>query len=263
MLRSGSEIVVHLNSWKRDKKDPRDYILRSLRGAMLALPSSVDNTSSCPPVDDQGELGSCTANMCAGMIEYNDIKWGKTSGWKKVSRLFEYYATRKIEHTTKQDSGAQIRDAVKAAAKYGIAPESDWIYDISKFKKRPPKSVWDEAAKKKITAYHRIIDGDLATMKNVLASGYVIGFGFVVYDNMMTQKMADEGWLHLPSKTDSVQGGHAVVIVGYDDSKRAFKIRNSWGSGWGQDGYFWMDYNYVGNTNLANDFWVIDSAVEI
>lgn len=262
-LRSGSIVNVRLDALHRDKIDKRDFVLRSLTGAVKKLDSEVDNSSSCPPIDDQSQLGSCTSHMAVGMIEYNDIKWGSRAGWTRASRLFQYYATRKLEHTTKTDSGASIRDAVKAASKFGIAPESLWQYDITKFAKRPPTSVWTVAAQKKITAYHRIQDGDIATMKSVLASGYLVGFGFTVYDNMMTQKMADEGWLHLPAAGESVQGGHAVVLVGYSDSRRAFKVRNSWGSGWGQDGYFWMDYDYVANRQLANDFWVIDSAVEI
>lgn len=269
-LSDGNKTQVHLAGWKRDKADKRDWVIKSpeaaLKHAVTTLPSNIDNFTCCSPVEDQGALGSCSAHMFTGLVEYNDNKWGTKPGFTRTSRLFEYYATRKIEHTVGTDSGASIRDAIKAGVKYGIAPEDSWPYDISKFAKKPPSAIWTGALKHRIVAYHRINDGDLQTMKQVLASGYLIGFGFVVFDNMMTQEMASTGWLHRPGPNDAQLGGHACCLVGYSDTQKAFKVRNSWGTSWGiptAPGYFWMDYDYVADTTLANDFWVVDSTVEL
>jgi C1A family cysteine protease len=183
----------------------------------------------------------------------------------RVSRLLEYYATRKIEGTVNQDSGASIRDTIKAAVSYGIADETLWPYDISKFAVNPPLAVWTAASTHKITSYHSIADGDGATFRSTLASGLLIEFGFTVYDYMLSADMAAKGYLPLPSASEAVQGGHAVCLVGYNDQfktpkgtiTKAYLVRNSWGTNWGIGGYFWMDAAYVENTRLSSDFWVV------
>jgi len=265
VLADSSTKSIHLKGWKKDKPDHRDFKFRALLPARLpARPSAVDNSKWCSGVEDQGNLGSCTAHMFAGIVEYNDKRYGNTpTSNPRVSRLFEYYATRKIEGTVDEDSGAYIRDAVKAGVLYGVVREQKWWYNVSKFAVNPGQKVWDAAAAHKINSYHRIDDGDLETMKQALAAGDLIGFGFVVYDNFMTQEMATTGILHRPSKDDQVVGGHAVVLVGYDDARGAFKVRNSWGKDWGLGGYFWMDYDYVADKSLCNDFWVINSVLTL
>jgi C1A family cysteine protease len=263
VLPDATVMEVHLAGWKKDKYDPRDLRLKSvasvLPGAVPARPAAVDNSKWCSGVENQGNLGSCTAHMMASIVEYNDIRWNTKASRKRLSRLFHYYATRLIEGTVNEDSGAYIRDSIKAGALYGCLWESKWWYNIAKFAVNPPRSLWDLAAQHKVVSYHRIDDGDLETMKQTLASGYLIGFGFLVYDNFMSQEMANTGVLHRPGPHDTIQGGHAVTIVGYDDVRGAFKVRNSWGTSWGQKGYFWMDYNYMADKSLCNDFWVVNS----
>ena len=101
------------------------------------------------------------------------------------------------------------------------------------------------------------IDQNLADMKGCLASGYPFVFGFTVYDSFESQQVAQSGVLSMPAAGEAVAGGHAVLAVGYDDSKSMFIIRNSWGSGWGLAGYFYMPYAYLLDNNLSDDFWTI------
>lgn len=265
VLADSSTKSVHLKGWKKDKPDARDYKFKSLLSkALPPRPAAVDNSKWCSGIEDQGNLGSCTAHMFAGMIEYQDKRYGNTPRSNpRVSRLFEYYATRMIEGTVDEDSGAYIRDAVKAGATYGVVREQKWWYNITKFAVKPSQKVWDAAALHKVTSYHRIDDGDIETMKQALAAGDLIGFGFLVYDNFLTQEMATTGILHRPSVQDQLAGGHAVVLVGYDDVRGAFKVRNSWGKDWGLGGYFWMDYDYVADKSLCNDFWVVNSVLTL
>lgn len=189
----------------------------------------------------------------------------------RASRLFEYYGTRKIEGTVGEDSGATIRDAIKCGALYGVADEAVWPYNTAQFAVNPPQAIWTAAASHKVTSYHAISDGDLQTMKSVLASQYLIEFGFQVYDYFLSADMAAKGLLPVPASNEQLQGGHAVALVGYDDSKAitaangtiskgAFLVRNSWGTNWGLSGYFWMSYDYVATTTLCSDFWVIQSS---
>jgi C1A family cysteine protease len=265
----------NFRTWRRQNLDARDqaYSLRfqpAFRAA--ALPAKVDLRKFCSAVEDQGSLGSCTANAFAALIEANQNKIAVVN--KKplveVSRLFEYYATRKLMGTVSVDSGATIRDSIKAAAKWGVINEPAWPYDVSKFKNNPPADVWNKAASSKISSYHAVADGDIYTMKSVLAGEdpYLITFGFDVYDYFLSRDMSTKGLLGLPGRTERLRGGHAVVLAGYDDTMRmpdgtvgAFLVRNSWGKGWGWQGsgYFWMSYAYVKDTRKCNDFWVVRS----
>jgi len=243
--------------WVRDLPDARDFtygapLIRFPKG----LPPSVDLRSECPPIYDQGQLGSCTANAIAGAIEFDQRKQGTKEF--VPSRLFIYYNERVMEGTVNQDAGAQIRDGVKSVATLGAPPETDWQYDISKFSTRPPKQAYSDAKSDLVSAYARVTQ-DLMQMRGCLAGGYPFVFGFTVYESFESQSVADTGQVPMPASGEQVKGGHAVVAVGYDDQKRVFFVRNSWGTDWGKDGYCFMPYEYLLTPHLANDFWTIRS----
>ena len=235
---------------------------------LASVPDSIDLSSSFPDAYDQLSLGSCTANMSAGLVQYDQKVQGLD--WIMPSRLFDYYNSRLIEGTTAQDAGASISDAVLALAKYGWVPEllsqsgtviPFYPYTIQKFAQQPPQACYDYAVQNKISDYARV-QQDLNHLQATLAAGHPIGFGFTVYPYFESQQMARTGILKMPSWSDLTQGpvgGHAVIIVGYDNSKQMFKVRNSWNKSWGLNGYFWMPYAYALNQRLANDFAVINS----
>lgn len=254
--------AFHLGGWKKQRPDARDEPYRlKLHGAFVVRPAAVDLRSLCSPIEDQGNLGACTANMLAGIVEFNEIKRNDSSkALIDVARLFGYYTTRFLEGTTAEDSGASIRDTIKAAAKYGVSDEKLYPYVVEKFAARPPQNVWKVAKAHRITSYHAIADGDVETMRSVLAGQSLVGFGFNVYDYFLSTKMAREGFLRRPKPTEKLQGGHAVCLVGYDDARRAFLVRNSWGAHWGLGGYFWMSYDYTADVKLCSDFWTVVSA---
>ena len=164
-----------------------------------------------------------------------------------------------IEGTTAEDNGATVRDAIQAGVKYGILDEALMPYTAGQYAIPPTAAQKTAALARKVTSYHAVSDGDINGMKTALSSGFAVVFGFQCYDYMLSAQMASTGILKLPTASESLQGGHCVDIVGYSDSKQMVICRNSWGIGWGQAGYFWMPYAYVGNTRLASDFWVIVS----
>jgi C1A family cysteine protease len=94
-------------------------------------------------------------------------------------------------------------------------------------------------------------------MKASLAAGYPFVFGFSVYESFEGDAVAKSGIVPMPGMTEMEVGGHAVMAVGYDDSQQRFLARNSWGSEWGMSGYFTIPYDYLTDSNLADDFWVI------
>ena len=205
-----------------------------------------------PPVYDQGQLGSCTANASGAALQYKREQENKSDF--VPSRLFIYYNTRNLEGTTSSDSGASIRDTIKSVSIYGGPDESLWPYDISKFDIQPPQAAYDSGLLDRAVKYQRIARQSIA-FKQCLASGNPIVVGISVYESFET--IGSDGIGNLPNRTEQLLGGHAVLIVGYDNSTQRFTFRNSWGSNWGKNGYFTLPYAYMSNKHLSSDFWTI------
>lgn len=251
----------HKYTWRPDLPDHRDHIYVPQLGVAHALPPAVDLRGECSAVEDQGQLGSCTANAAAGALEFLELKDGKSVKFADISRLFIYYNERAIEGTIDQDAGAQIRDGVKSLNKTGAAAEKLWPYVTSKFKQKPTAAAFKDAGKRKISSYGRITT--LYAMKACLAAGFPFIFGFSVYELFESAQVAKTGILDLPASGEQLLGGHAVLCVGYDDSSDRVIVRNSWGKSWGQAGYFTMPYAYISNDNLADDMWTIRKGAEL
>jgi C1A family cysteine protease len=240
--------------WIRDLPDQRDHLYAVPAATMAVLPPSVDLRAQCPAVYDQGQLGSCTANAIAAAVEFDRLKQ-KLPDFMP-SRLFIYYNERVMEGTVASDSGAQIRDGIKVVAQLGVPPETDWPYDVNQFTQKPPDKAFQDAITDKAVSYQRVLQ-DLYQMKGCLASGFPWVFGFTVYESFETQAVAQSGHAPLPAAGERVIGGHAVMAVGYDDASQTLLVRNSWGTGWGMQGYFTLPYSYVSQASLADDFWTI------
>lgn len=257
--------------WVRDFHDARDYYVETTGAFKLTsarLPDVCDLRSWCTPVENQGTLGSCTGHALVGAVEYmlnrkrlqvvtGAVPKGKPTD---LSRLFVYYNERVVERTVKVDAGAQIKTGVQTLVKVGVPVESLWPYAVKKFSVKPTKAAYDDAAKRKVTTYARVsrVNG-VDSIRRTLASGYPVVFGFDVYSGFDSEEVAQTGVLDMPGAGETLQGGHAVLIVGYNHAQQRFVIRNSWGSAWGQGGYFTMPYAYVASRKLASDFWTITS----
>ena len=241
--------------WVPDLPDHRDFLYAAPAQFLgAALPTKVDLRPHCPPVYDQGQLGSCTGNAIAGAIQFEQMKQRIPNF--VPSRLFIYYNERVIEGTVSSDSGAQIRDGIKSVASTGACPEKDWPYNIAKFAAKPPATAYTDAAKTKVASYQRVPQV-LSQLKGCLASGFPFVFGFSVYESFESPQVAKSGHVPMPAPGESQIGGHAVVAVGYDDSKQWFFVRNSWGASWGMKGYFTMPYGYLTDSSLSDDLWTI------
>lgn len=266
--------------WLPDYPDFRDYTVEqetvksmlaqagAKKSAKVSLPVTTDLREWCSPVEDQGSIGSCTANAAVGMVEYFERKsFGKHIDG---SRLFLYKVTRALLHST-GDTGAFLRTTMGALVLFGIPPEEYWPYVVDDYEKEPSGFCYAFAQNYQAISYYRLDPpGTSATVllnqiKTNLAAGLPSMFGFTVY-NSYTQSETT-GKIPYPTTGEKIVGGHAIVAVGYDDNIKiknansdgmettgAFLIRNSWGNGWGMAGYGWLPYEFV-MKGLAADWW--------
>lgn len=263
--------------WMRDLPDYRDFQAespgvqeirkKSRKIKRKVLPATVDLRPWCPPIEDQEDLGSCTANAGVGLLEYFQRRaFGKHLDG---SRIFLYKVTRNLLGWT-GDQGAYLRTTMKAMVLFGVPPESYWPYVTEDFEKEPPAFCYAFAQSYQTTKYYRLdppgqsTDKTLEVAKKNLAAELPFMFGFSVYSSI--PPIGDgKGEIPFPGPGDSFLGGHAIVAVGYDDKKKigrdtgALLIRNSWGTDWGGKGYGWLPYSYV-EAGLAVDFWSLMDA---
>jgi len=237
--------------------------------AVETLPSSKDLRAWCSPIENQESIGSCTSHAAVGVVEYYERKaFGKHID---ASRLFIYKTTRNMLKWT-GDTGAFLRTTMGALVLFGVPPEEYWPYMIADFDKEPPAFCYAFAQNYQAIQYVRLDppgtpeDVLLNHIKKYLAAGLPSMFGFTVYSSIY-QADAD-GKIPYPCPGETILGGHAVMTVGYDDSKTikntncetettgALLIRNSWGTEWGDEGYGWLPYDYV-LRGLAIDWWIL------
>jgi C1A family cysteine protease len=240
--------------WRKDRPDWRDHRYAAPAPITSALPPSVDLRPGMPDVWDQGNLGSCTAHAVGAVLVYAMTKEGEPPFMP--ARLMIYYGERVLENSVTSDAGAEIRDGMKVIASQGVCAEQLWPYAPDKFAEKPPAECYQAATAHEAIEY-RAVDQSLAQMKGCLAEGFPLTVGFTVYDSFMSDAVAKTGIVPLPTATESVQGGHAVVIAGYDDSRQWFMTRNSWGRAWGDKGYFYFPYSYALDPNLSSDLWTV------
>jgi len=242
--------------WLRDLPDPRDTFLAMPSPAVAAgFPSSVDLRGQFPAVYDQGQLGSCTANALAGAIEYQ-LAREKLDSVFTPSRLFIYYYERAERGTIPFDSGASIREGVQAISTQGYPPESVWPYDPSQFAVTPDAEAQAAATGHKLFQAF-CLQQNLDHIRSSLADQEPVVFGMTVFESFESPAVAASGDVPLPTPAEATIGGHAMLIVGYDDASSSFWVRNSWGESWGIAGYCRIPYAYLTNAQLAADFWTL------
>ncbi|MBR7799869.1 C1 family peptidase [Undibacterium fentianense] len=241
-----------------DDPDPRDHPFVS---PALVLPHSKNLRPHCPDVFDQGSrIGSCAANAVCNAYRFNLLKQARESGKATPrfcpSRLFLHYNARALAGKQLENKGAHLRDAIKSIAKHGLCPEAHWPYRAHRFAEQPPEYAYETAQRHQSIAYQRLPQ-DLKCLQACLADGYPFVLGITVFEAFDSAQLARRGVLSLPRQGEKKLGGHAVLIVGYSNRSERFLVMNSWGSRWGQQGYFSLPYAYVLDKKLAWDFWTL------
>lgn len=239
--------------WKgKEPKDERDFTFKTARAV---APKTCDLRPYCSPIEDQGDLGSCTANSGVALDEF--LMKRNKKPYVDMSRLHLYWWTRFIEGTTDEDSGAYIRDTVKAMQKYGVCKESSWPYVISKFTQKPPATANTEALEYQVLKYERVAQTQTAIEQCLGISKRPIIFGFDVPESFMY--VGPRGtWT--PKPMEEIVGGHAQVLVGYTATR--YIMRNSWGVNWGNKGYSTVPKAFI-LSDMCADFWAVYTAEQM
>lgn len=238
---------------RKSQPDHRDHQLK-LTTIRPGLRASVNLQSKLPFVFDQGAIGSCTANSAGSM--YSWVVNNNSGQLFIPSRLFLYYNTRMIEGTTDYDSGATLRDTMRSLRNYGVCPETSWPYLYDKLTIQPAQNCYDEGSIRQALSY-AAVPISLAPMKNVLQNRPFI-LGILVYASFFNPTVSRTGYVPVPdTRKEKLLGGHAILILGYDDRKKCFFCRNSWGTSWGLKGDFYLPYAYATNRKLSFDAWVL------
>ena len=264
--------------WIPDYPDIRDYteehekikpLLSNLKVDQAnSIPTEFDLRKWCSPIENQQNIGACTAHAVTAIVEYFENKtYGK---YIDASRLFLYKVTRNLLHST-GDTGAFLKTTLGAMVLFGMPPEEYWSYEPNNFDEEPNAFCYAFGQNYRCISYFRhdspnVSKEDvLASIKKYICAGIPAVFGFTVYQSI--RQANNNGFISFPDKKEKILGGHAVAAVGYDNNmeiksqtgqvtRGAILIRNSWGEEWGENGYGWLPYEYV-LQGIAQDWWSI------
>ena len=259
--------VVHHCGAKPDEPDHRDHRKKYHEIPCTWTHPNVDLSGYVHHVYDQGSVGSCTANALCAAYGLDLVKQSRTIAggyyYFDPSRLFLYYNTRKREGNQSEDSGASIRETVKSMNRKGVCNEYDWPYLESRCNEKPPQSCYDAAVGNNLCKYERL-DHNIDQFRACLKDNCPFVFSFKVYDSFhdISEPKYTMQMPRAHERDNKPLGSHAVVAVGYNDTKQHIKVLNSWGSHWGDKGYFYMPYHFIENSFFCFDFWKISFACE-
>ncbi len=253
---------IYVLNVKKNPSAPKLPVFKAFRKKAKGFAKAIDFKISMPPIYDQGNLGSCVSNATGGCVSY--MNWRRTGKYFNISRLYNYFTARgmlsageSIPQYIIQDSGLYIQSGCNAIKQYGALAEPLYPYLINKFAYLPPATIFAEAFKHKNITFVAI-GKNLDSIKSVLTNKQPFIIGINVYENLFDATTTSTGTIKMPA--GELLGGHAIVAVGYDDTKQVCIIRNSWGVNWGNKGYGTIPYAYLLGPD-AYDFIVVNQFV--
>lgn len=245
--------MQHIYNYKFQSIDTRDFTFSPPNTSLLKSSSTYYITDTSPfqcPIFNQGSLGSCLANAIKAMLYI--VSQGKVD----ISRLQLYMCYRAIDGSSlTQDTGGTVRGGMNAIMKYGVCPENMWPYLIQNFARLAPSKAFVSTYKLNNFVY-TAVKQNIDSIKASLLINLPIVLGILIYTSFESPNATKYGTIPVPNiKTEKQLGGHAILLVGYDDATAHFKFQNSWGTEWGDKGYGYIPYQYILNSGLTKDLW--------
>lgn len=222
--------------------------------AQAELPRRIDLRAQCAPVEDQGQTNSCVANAIVGALELHQRKAGQPP--IDLSRLFLYFNARSLAKSEGEDCGSFIHHGMAAVLAYGVCEERMWPFERAMVTTRPTDACFQNAQSYEAIQFARTPQGEPALA--ALAQGLPVAFG-IVLPSECYQVAAQTGTIPSPDTipAQSAPSGHAMLIVGYDLDEKAYIVRNSWGAGYGQNGYINIPFAVMERHAHPDQFWTI------
>jgi C1A family cysteine protease len=248
--------VRNLSGWKQDVGGVKDRSFAAYRsGKIKALPPVVDLTNQMPKkVYDQGNIGSCTGEGIAALFSH--YLWKESKRYIEPSSLFIYWNERNIEGTVNEDAGAMIRTGITVISSIGTSTTKTWPFRESRWAMKPSKPAFIEATGLRSPVGFKVDNTDGRSIRVSVSDNCPVVFGMMLYSNI-ERITYWEPVLSIPKKGERSIGGHCMLIVGYDDNKKLYKVRNSWSKLWGLNGYFFVPYSLIHNSRITGDCWTI------
>lgn len=249
-LRLYNHKFEEISKEKEEKIKNYEYKLQNDKNKILEYYFITDNIYA--PILDQGSLGSCVANACYTLF------YILSKGKILLSRIHLYYICRALDgSSSNEDTGTYLRTALKSLFKYNLTNENNWKYDPKKFSQLSPPICFCNTYSLKNYNYRKV-NQNINSLIDCLFSGYPIMIGIKVYSSFESNDSNNTGLIPNPDiNKEQFLGGHALLIIGYDNYSRYFKVQNSWGSNWGSNGYCFISYDYILNPNLTIEIYTV------
>jgi hypothetical protein len=238
--------ILKTSRYKSSDPDINNYIY-SNSGKQSA--DAIDLRQWGMLIENQQQVGSCTGNALVSAYELMTQRL-YPEHYTELSRMFVYYNARIYEDTVTWDSGASIKSGLRGLKTYGVCKESIWPYTLNNLFAKPSDEAYAEAKHRQITKYERLVS--IADAIDAINNYYPVVSGIEVFESFydLTEERS------IITEDVGSSEGHAVLLVGYDSSKKVFIVENSFGKNWGDAGYFYMPFDYYSEYMLEQ--WIFD-----
>jgi len=206
-----------------------------------------------PEIVDQGNIESCVPTCISTVYYYLTMKQSNHLNFR-ISRLYLYYQFRRLYDDVKLDEGSTIRDCINILYKDGVVPEFLYPYVESKIFNNPSEFLEKYSRFCKCLGFENI---SRKVIKQYLLLDNPVLCGIKLFDSVYSDEVKNSGIINYSEEYDKILGGHCIILVGFDDSKKYYKFINSWGSTWGDKGFGYLPYDYIKNIRLSNEFYII------
>lgn len=255
--------IYYLEKTHEEVKLEENYVPKDIKEE-----NSIDLRGEFAPIKNQGKIGACTVFSVTSIFEYIIKKNAQKD--PDLSEAFVYYNIRKAQGKEGEDIGSSYQDVIKSMGTDGICLEKLCPYSED-LTAAPNQEAYDDAKHRRILKALNV-DIDVNAIKSAIYEGYPVAISLKVFESFSStinsgqgSNVQSNGFVSYPTDEELAStdfGYHAMVIVGYSDEGKYFVVRNSWGVNFGDKGYCYIPYSYIGDAEF-NRMACIITEVEV